>query len=148
MPRGLPRGLPRGSLLSIDELRRQLPEHPEWKDDEFIQSALAGDMAPLLADHYKGLFHLVAVTSSGMPTAAFAARVKDWLATAQHPQFAMPYDQLSYQPMQEVLDYLRSNGFKTFLVSGGGIRFHAGFQRESLWHRARAGFRITCNRGL
>ena len=105
-------------------------------------------MAPLLADHYKGLFHLVAVTSSGMTTAAFAARVKDWLATAQHPQFAMPYDQLSYQPMQEVLDYLRSNGFKTFLVSGGGIRFHAGFQRESLWHRARAGFRITCNRGL
>ena len=115
--------LPFQIAFSIDELRRQLPEHPEWKDDKFIQSALAGDIAPLLADHYKGLFHLVAVTGSGMTTTAFAARVRDWLATAKHPKFAKPYDQLTYQPMQEVLAYLRSNGFKTFLVSGGGSDF-------------------------
>lgn len=124
--------LPFQIAFSIDELRRQLPEHPEWKDDKFIQSALAGDIAPLLADHYKGLFHLVAVTGSGMTTTAFADRVREWLATAKHPKFAKAYDQLTYQPMQEVLTYLRSNGFKTFLVSGGGSDFMRVFSEREI----------------
>ena len=109
--------------FTLDELKRRLPEEPAWKDDPMVQAALDGNLPALLADHYKGLFHIIELTGSGMTTVEFADRVRAWLATAKHPRFDRPYDQLAYRPMLELLAYLRANGFKTFLVSGGGADF-------------------------
>jgi phosphoglycolate phosphatase-like HAD superfamily hydrolase len=109
--------------FALDELKRRLPDEPAWKDDPMVQAALAGDLPTLLADHYKGLFHIVELTGSGMTTEDFADRVRAWFATAKHPRFDRPYDQLAYQPMLEVLEFLRANGFKTCIVSGGGADF-------------------------
>jgi phosphoglycolate phosphatase-like HAD superfamily hydrolase len=109
--------------FTLDELKRRLPEEPEWKDDPAVKAAQAGDLPALLADHYKGLFRLIELTGSGITTIEFADRVRSWLATAKHPRFQRPYDQLVYQPMLELLAYLRANGFKTFIVSGGGSDF-------------------------
>ena len=109
--------------FALDELKRRLPDEPAWKDDPMVQAALAGDLPTLLADHYKGLFHIIDLTGSGMTTEDFANRVRAWFATAKHPRFDRPYDQLAYQPMLEVLEFLRANGFKTCIVSGGGADF-------------------------
>jgi len=109
--------------FALDELKRRLPDEPAWKDDPMVQAALAGDLPTLLADHYKGLFHIIDLTGSGMTTEDFANRVRAWFATAKHPRFDRPYDQLAYQPMLEVLAFLRANGFKTCIVSGGGADF-------------------------
>jgi hypothetical protein len=89
-----------------------------------VKAALAGDVATLLAGpHHDGLMHVLALTHAGMTTTEFDARVADWLKTARHPRWNQPYDQLTYQPMQELLVYLRANGFTTFIVSGGGADF-------------------------
>jgi len=109
--------------FALDELKRRLPDEPAWKDDPMVQAALAGDLPTLLADHYKGLFHIIDLTGSGMTTEEFTDRVRAWFATTKHPRFDRPYDQLAYQPMLEVLDFLRANGFKTCIVSGGGADF-------------------------
>ena len=109
--------------FALDELKRRLPDEPAWKEDAMVQAALEGDLPTLLADHYKGLFHILELTGSGMTTVEFADRVREWFATARHPRFDRPYDQLAYQPMLELLQYLRDNGFKTFIVSGGGADF-------------------------
>jgi phosphoglycolate phosphatase-like HAD superfamily hydrolase len=109
--------------FTLDELKRRLPENPAWQDDPAVQAALAGDLPALLADHYQGLFRIITLTGSGMTTTEFADRVRQWLATAKHPRFDRPYEQLAYQPMLELLAYLRAHGFKTFLVSGGGADF-------------------------
>jgi phosphoglycolate phosphatase-like HAD superfamily hydrolase len=109
--------------FALDELKRRLPDEPAWKDDPMVQAALAGDLPTLLADHYKGLFHIIDLSGSGMTTEDFANRVRAWFATAKHPRFDRPYDQLAYQPMLEVLEFLRANGFKTCIVSGGGADF-------------------------
>lgn len=109
--------------FALDELKRRLPDEPAWKDDPMVQAALAGDLPTLLADHYKGIFHIIDLTGSGMTTEDFADRVRAWFATAKHPRFDRPYDQLAYQPMLEVLEFLRANGFKTCIVSGGGADF-------------------------
>ena len=104
-------------------MKRRLPDEPEWKGDPAVHAALSGDLPALLADGYKGLFHIITLTGSGMTTVEFADRVRAWLASAKHPRFDRPYDQLAYQPMLEVLAHLRDNGFKTYLVSGGGADF-------------------------
>ena len=109
--------------FALDELKRRLPDEPAWKDDPMVQAALVGDLPTLLADHYKGLFHIIDLTGSGMTTEEFADRVRAWFANAKHPRFDRPYDQLAYQPMLEVLEFLRANGFKTCIVSGGGADF-------------------------
>jgi phosphoglycolate phosphatase-like HAD superfamily hydrolase len=109
--------------FALDELTRLLPQNPHWKDDPAVQAALAGDLPALLADHYKGVFRIFTLTGSGMTTEEFAASVRRWFAEAKHPRFGRPYDQLAYQPMLEVLAYLRASGFKTFIVSGGGADF-------------------------
>jgi hypothetical protein len=109
--------------FALDELKRRLPDEPAWKDDPAVTAALEGNLPALLADHYKGLFRIIELTGSGMTTVEFADRVRAWLATAKHPRFDRPYDQLAYLPMLELLAYLRANGFKTFLVSGGGADF-------------------------
>lgn len=110
-------------IFCVDELRRQLPSHPEWKDDAIVQDALAGNFAPLFANHYAGVFHVFALAGDGLTTDEFAARVTAWFQTARHPKFGRPYDRLAYQPMLEVLEWIRSRGFTTFIVSGGGADF-------------------------
>lgn len=116
--------LPFQLAFAFDEVKRLMASKPELKDDPMVQALLAGDIAKLLeGKHHDGLLHIVALTHAGMTTDEFDKRVEDWLATAKHPRFDRPYDQLTYQPMQEVLRYLRANGFKTFIVSGGGADF-------------------------
>jgi phosphoglycolate phosphatase-like HAD superfamily hydrolase len=109
---------------ALDTLKKDVAEKPELKQDPMIQAALKGDFATLLAGpHHDGLLHILAQTHAGMTTEQFHKRVEDWLAAARHPRFNKPYNELTYQPMQEVLAYLRANGFKTFIVSGGGADF-------------------------
>jgi len=98
-------------------------QHPEWKTEQPYQAVLEGDRKALAAIGEKGLVDLVAATHGGMTTVEFASTVADWLKTARHPRFDVPYTELAYVPMLELLRYLRANEFKTFIVSGGGIDF-------------------------
>jgi phosphoglycolate phosphatase-like HAD superfamily hydrolase len=108
----------------FDELKRRTPNEPKLAADPMVKAALTGDMAKLIAGkHHDGLLRIIALTHTGMETGDFQARVEAWLASAKHQRFGQPYDQLTYQPMQEVLRYMRANGFKTFIVSGGGADF-------------------------
>lgn len=109
---------------ALDELKRRAPNEPELAADPMVKAALAGDFAALLSgEHHDGLLRIIALTHAGMTTDEFRSTVEAWLASAKHPTLAKPYTQLTYQPMQEVLSYLRANGFKTFIVSGGGADF-------------------------
>ncbi len=109
--------------FAIDRVKALAPLHPEWKDREPFKAVLDSDMKGLAASGEKGLVQLVMETHAGMTTGQFSEIVKDWLATARHPRFDRPYTDLVYQPMLELLAYLRANGFKTFIVSGGGVEF-------------------------
>lgn len=110
--------------FAFDEVKRMTAEKPELNEDPMVKALLTGDFAKLLeGPHHEGLLHIVALTHAGMRVEEFSARVNDWMATAKHPKFGKPYDQLTYQPMQEVLGLLRAKGFKTFIVSGGGADF-------------------------
>ncbi len=110
-------------LFALDRIKALAPKHPEWKTKQPFKAALEGDMKALAASGEHGLLELVMATHAGNTTQEFESIVKDWLATARHPRFKRPYIELVYQPMLELLAYLRSNGFKTFIVSGGGIEF-------------------------
>lgn len=109
--------------FALDELKRLAPSHPEWKNDPLIAAALNNDTKTLAAAGSKGLFKLIALTHSEMTPEEFTKRVTDWVSTHQHSRFGCRYDQLGYQPMRQLLDYLRQNGFKTWIISGGGIDF-------------------------
>jgi phosphoglycolate phosphatase-like HAD superfamily hydrolase len=113
--------------FAIDEVKAQSNEHPDWKNKEPFKSVLAGDMKAVAAMGEKGMVEVVAATHSGMTTVDFNKTVSDWLAKAEHPRFKVLYTDLVYQPMLELLDYLRANGFKTFIVSGGGVEFMRSF---------------------
>lgn len=117
--------------FALDRIKAMAPQHPEWKDTEPFKSVLAGDVKGLAASGEKGLMELMAMSHSGMTTDEYAAIVADWLKTARHPRFDRPYDELVYQPQLELLDYLRANGFKTFIVSGGGVEFMRGFAEKA-----------------
>ncbi|WP_297971309.1 HAD family hydrolase [uncultured Amaricoccus sp.] len=106
-----------------DRIRAMAADHPEWADEMPYKAVLDGDLAALGAAGEQGLVELVAATHAGMTNEEFEALVKDWIATARHPRFDRPYTDLVFQPMLEVLDYLRDNGFETWIVSGGGIDF-------------------------
>jgi phosphoserine phosphatase len=110
-------------LFAIDRVRALAPQHPEWKTTQPFKAAIEGDFDTLAASGEKGIIELVMATHAGMTTDAFAKVVDDWIKTAQHPRFKRPYTDLVYQPMLELLSYLRPNGFKTYIVSGGGIEF-------------------------
>lgn len=110
-------------MFVLDRIKAMAPQHPEWKDKQPFKSILAGDMKTALAGGETALAEMMVATHSGMTTDEFAAQVKDWLVTARHPRFKRPYTDLVFQPMIELLGYLRDNGFKTFIVSGGGIEF-------------------------
>jgi phosphoserine phosphatase len=107
----------------LDRVKAMAPLHPEWKDKQPFKAVLEDDMKALAESGERGLVEMVMVTHAGMTTDEFSKIVTDWLATARHPRFKRPYTELVYQPMLELLAYLRANGFKTFIVSGGGIEF-------------------------
>jgi phosphoglycolate phosphatase-like HAD superfamily hydrolase len=109
--------------FALDRVKAMAPEHPEWKDTQPFKAVLEGDPKALAATGEKGLLEIIAATHAGMTTEDFRAIVTDWLATARHPRFERPYSDLVYQPMLELLAYLRERGFKTFIVSGGGVEF-------------------------
>jgi phosphoglycolate phosphatase-like HAD superfamily hydrolase len=110
-------------LFALDRLKALAPQHPEWKTTEPYASALAGDMQGITASGEKGLMQLIAATHSGMTIDEFSAVVRDWIGTARHPKTGRPYTAMVYQPMLELLAYLRANGFETWIVSGGGQEF-------------------------
>jgi phosphoglycolate phosphatase-like HAD superfamily hydrolase len=110
-------------LFAIDRVKTLAPQHPEWKDKEPFASLLKGDVKAALAVGEKAILELVMATHAGMTTAEFEKIVKNWIATAKHPKTGKRYSEMVYQPMLELLAYLRANGFKTFIVSGGGIEF-------------------------
>ncbi|TWT87488.1 haloacid dehalogenase-like hydrolase [Pseudobythopirellula maris] len=110
-------------LFALDRVKAQADDHPEWKTTEPFKSALAGDMKGLLATGKEGLAKVLAVSHAGMTADEFAGSVRRWLRTAKHPTTGKPYYRMVYQPMLELLAHLRSNGYKTFIVSGGGVDF-------------------------
>ena len=110
-------------LFALDRVKALAPQHPEWKTKEPFASLLKGDVKGALAGGEHAMLEILMVTHAGMTTAEFEQIVKEWIATAKHPKFKRPYTECVYQPMIELLAYLRANGFKTFIVSGGGIEF-------------------------
>ncbi len=111
------------AFFVFDRIKALAPQHPEWKDKEPFASVLKGDVKSALAGGDRALMEMVMATHTGMTSEEFAKIVKDWIATAKHPMTKRPYTEMVYQPMLELLAYLRANGFKTFIVSGGGIEF-------------------------
>jgi phosphoglycolate phosphatase-like HAD superfamily hydrolase len=117
-------------LFAIDRVRELAPQHPEWRTTQPFKAVLDNDMAALAASGEKGLVELVMATHAGMTSADFDRIVRRWITTARHPTTGRLYSEMVYQPMLEVLDYLRDNGFKTYIVSGGGIEFMRVFAEE------------------
>jgi heat shock protein HslJ/phosphoglycolate phosphatase-like HAD superfamily hydrolase len=116
--------LPFQLAFLLDQLKRRVDTEPELANDPMVKAALAGDFAKLLAgQHHDGLLHIAALTHTGMTTDEFDQSVKRWADQAIHPRFQRPYLECVYQPMLELLDYLRGHEFKTFIVSGGGADF-------------------------
>jgi hypothetical protein len=109
--------------FALDRVNALAPQHPEWKDTQPFKAALEGDMKTLAETGEHGLMALLMATHSGMTTNEFQKIVVDWIATARDPRFKRPYTELAYLPMIELLGFLRASGFKTFIVSGGGIEF-------------------------
>ena len=110
-------------FYSFDKIRQMVPQHPEWKTNEPFKSILAGNIKSALASAEKGLMSIMGVTFSGMSADNFDSSVKQWADTAKHPITKKKYTEMIYQPMLELLQYLRANGFQTFIVSGGDISF-------------------------
>ena len=109
--------------FALDRIKALAPQHPEWKSKQPFKAVLDNDLKALGAAGEKGMVELVMASHAGMSTAEFEAIVTDWLDKARHPRFKRRYTELAYQPMLEILAYLRANGFKTYIVSGGGIEF-------------------------
>jgi phosphoserine phosphatase len=111
------------ALFVFDRIKALGGQHPEWKTQEPFASVIRGDMKGALAGGEKALLEMVMATHAGMTTEEFEQVVTDWIAMARHPKTGRPYTEMVYQPMLELLAYLRASGFKTFIVSGGGIEF-------------------------
>ncbi len=110
-------------LFALDRVKVLAPGHPEWKEKEPFASLLKGDIKGVLAGGEKAVTELIVATHTGITTTEFEQAVKDWIAGAKHPKTGKLYTEMVYQPMIELLTYLRAKGFKTFIVSGGGIEF-------------------------
>jgi phosphoserine phosphatase len=110
-------------FFAIDRVKAMAPQHPEWKDTEPFASLLDGDIEGALAGGMHAILEIGMATHAGMTAEEFEKIAKDWIATAKHPTTKRLYTEMVYQPMLELLAYLRANGFKTFIVSGGGIDF-------------------------
>lgn len=111
------------AFFVFDRIKDLAPQHPEWQTKEPFASVLKGDVKGALAGGEHALLEMMLATHAGMTTAEFERSVTDWLATARHPKTGRPFTEMVYQPMLELLAYLRANNFKTFIVSGGGIEF-------------------------
>jgi len=109
--------------FAIDRVKTLAHQHPEWNNTQPFQAVLENNFAALAASGEKGLLQLVMATHAGMSTDEFASIVSEWFKSAQHPHFKRPYTEMTFQPMLELLVYLRDNGFKTYITSGGGIEF-------------------------
>jgi phosphoglycolate phosphatase-like HAD superfamily hydrolase len=118
-------------LFALDRVKTLAPQHPEWKTKEPFNHLLAGDMKAFMAGGEKSLMAVLMTAHSGMTTDEFDQTVKDWLRTAKHPKTGRAYNQMVYQPMLELLQFLRANNFKTFIVSGGGVEFMRAFSEET-----------------
>jgi phosphoserine phosphatase len=116
--------------FAIDRVKALAPEHPEWQNEEPFKSVLAGDLKSALAGGEHAILELVMASHAGNTTEEFWESVRDWIATAKHPKAGRPYTEMVYQPMLELLAYLRANGFKIFIVSGGGIEFMRVFAED------------------
>lgn len=110
-------------MFALEQVKAEAPKHPEWKDNVAFRALVAHDQKALAAMDPKAVLQLVAVANSGTTVAAYDQTIRDWLATARHARFQRPFTELVYVPMQELLAYLRDNGFKTFIVSGGSVEF-------------------------
>jgi phosphoserine phosphatase len=110
-------------LFAIDRVKALAGQHPEWKEKQPFKAVLENDMKALAESGKKGIAELLMASHAGMSTDEFEQIASDWIATARHPKTGKPYTEMVYQPMLELLQYLRANGFKTFIVSGGGIEF-------------------------
>lgn len=115
--------IPVQAVFALDRVKALAPQHPEWKEREPFKSILEGNLERVLAGGEKAAAELLVATHAGMTTDEFEAQVREWIATARHPRFKRRYTDLAYQPMLELLRYLREHGFKTFIVSGGGVEF-------------------------
>jgi phosphoglycolate phosphatase-like HAD superfamily hydrolase len=118
------------AVFALDRLAALAPQHPEWKDQEPFKSVLAGDHEAMARFTEGDWAKIIAVTHAGTTTEAFLEIVREWLAEAKHPRFERPYTEAIYQPMLEVLDYLRANGFRTYIVTGGGQEFVRVFSEQ------------------
>jgi len=110
-------------IFALDRVKALAPQHPEWKNTQPFKALLKGDMKTVMAGGEKALVQIVMTTHAGMTTEEFEKIVKDWMATSIHPKTGKHYNEMIFQPMIELLDYLRANGYKTFIVSGGGVDF-------------------------
>jgi phosphoglycolate phosphatase-like HAD superfamily hydrolase len=110
-------------VFMLDQLKAAAPEHPEWQQNPAFKALMAQDKTTLAKLGTKPLLDLLGVANSGMTVAEYDKTIRDWLATAKHPKYQRPYTDLTYAPMRELLDYLRANGFSTFIVSGGSVEF-------------------------
>lgn len=109
--------------FALDRVKVLAPDYPEWATTQPFQAVLEGDREALAAAGLEGIAQIVAATHAGITSEEFEHITRDWFASAGHPRFDQPYTELAYRPMVELLDHLRANGFKTFIVSGGGIEF-------------------------
>jgi phosphoserine phosphatase len=117
-------------FFTFDRVKALASQHPEWKDKQPFKAILENDTKALVASGEKGAVDVLRASHAGMTTQEFERIVKDWLTTAKHPRFNKPLTDLVYAPMLELLAYLRGNGFKTYIVSGGGIEFVRTFSEE------------------
>ncbi len=118
-------------LFAFERVKELAPQHPEWKTTQPFKALLEGDMKTVGAAGMKGLMEILMATHSGMTADEFEQEVTAWLATTKQKKFDRLYTELIYQPQLELLDYLRANGFKTFIVSGGGIAFMRTFSEKA-----------------
>ncbi|MEM9247356.1 MAG: HAD family hydrolase [Pseudomonadota bacterium] len=118
-------------LYAVDRLREMAEADPSILTSDALRAAAEGDLATALAGGEEALLEIVAVSHSGVSVEAFQADVRDWLATARHPRTGMRYDAMLYQPMLELLSYLRDEGFSTWITSGGGVHFIRAFASEA-----------------
>ena len=109
--------------FALDRGKEMAADHPEWNDNPLFKAAIENDMKTVMKSGMKGLMEILMTTHARMTTDEFAEIVKEWINTAKHPKTNKLYKEMVFQPMLELLDYLRANGFKTYIVSGGGIEF-------------------------
>ena len=117
--------------FALNRLAEMAPKHPEWKSSQAVQAALSGDLDRLAKLGHKGILEIVGLTHAGLSSQELTAEVRAWLLKARHPELKLPFVEMIYQPMVELLAYLRAHDFKTYIVSGGGVDFIRAFSQKA-----------------